>query len=62
MEAAKIALTDLANYIGSNAAGVDATYDNAVAAIPLKLNIPNLSNDTFDFDNLISVFPNPSNG
>jgi hypothetical protein len=62
LEAVKIALTDPANYIGSNAAGADATYDNAVAAIPLKFNIPNLSNDTFDFDKLISVFPNPSNG
>ena len=33
-----------------------------VAAIPLKLNLPNLSTDEFNFDALVSVYPNPSNG
>jgi hypothetical protein len=58
---AKIALTNPANYIGSNAAGADNTYDNAVAAIPLSLTITTLSTEVF---NLSSVFfyPNPSKG
>ena len=58
---AKIALTNPSNYFGSNAAGADANYDNAVTAIPLSLTITTLSTEVF---NLSSVFfyPNPSKG
>lgn len=63
IEDAKIALTDPANYYGSdpNPPG-DVTYNALVAAIPLKLNLPNLSTNEFDLNAAISVYPNPSNG
>lgn len=61
VEDAKIALTNPANYVGANAI-IDAPYNALVAAIPDKLNITTLSTNEFDFDNLVSVFPNPSNG
>ena len=61
-EDAKIALTNPANYYGSNVIVGDPTYDALVAAIPIKLSLTTLSTEGFDFNTLISVFPNPSNG
>lgn len=61
VEAAKIALTNPANYQGSNGI-IEEPYASLVAGIPEKLNITALSVDEFDLNSAIKVFPNPSNG
>lgn len=58
---AKIALTDPANYNQTNDA-LDATYNAFVAAIPSALTITTLSNNEFDLNASVALFPNPSNG
>lgn len=62
INAARLAMTDPANYYKSdtNPPG-DATYDAAVAAIPTALNLMTLSNQEFS-DRSFSLSPNPSNG
>ncbi|WP_299337400.1 T9SS type A sorting domain-containing protein [uncultured Psychroserpens sp.] len=64
IEDAKIALTDPANYYGSNPnpPGLDATYDAAVAAIPAALTITTLSTNELGLNASVTLFPNPSNG
>ncbi|MFD0860868.1 T9SS type A sorting domain-containing protein [Sungkyunkwania multivorans] len=61
---AKIALTDPANYYGSNPnpPGLDATYDAAVAAIPASLSGAVLSIEDVALRNSIKTYPNPTNG
>lgn len=61
VEDAKIALTNPANYVGSNAI-TDVPYAGLVAAIPEKLIISSLSTDEFELGNALFISPNPSNG
>jgi hypothetical protein len=58
---AKIALTNPANYIGTQDINT-APYPDAVAAIPTKISITSLSTNEFELENLVFVTPNPSNG
>lgn len=58
--AAKIAMTDPANYTKSDDI-TSAPYTTNVAAIPSALNIMVLSNEEF-LNNSFTVYPNPSNG
>lgn len=62
IEDAKIALTDPANYLGSNDITA-APYPNAVDAIPTtKITIATLSNEEFTLENSTTLAPNPSKG
>jgi len=64
---AKLALTDRANYYTINDISEggtnenDATYINADTNMPEALTIT-LSNEEFELNDSVSVFPNPSNG
>ncbi len=60
LAAAKIAMTDPANYTQTDDI-TTAPYTTNVAAIPAALNIMTLSNDEF-LSNSFAVYPNPSNG
>jgi len=60
--AAKLAMTDPANYTARTNDITETAYANAVAAIPAQLNLnTTLSNDEF-LSNAFAVYPNPSNG
>ncbi len=60
--AARLAMTDLANYTIRTNDIFGTSYVNAVAAIPTELNLGStLSNEEF-LRNSFSVYPNPSNG
>lgn len=59
--AARLSMTDLANYTARTNSTVDAAYAAAVTAIPSALNIMVLSNDAF-LSNSFAIYPNPSNG
>jgi len=59
--AAKIALTNPANYAQSNSI-TDATYAAAVTAMPAVLMLFTLSTETVSLDKALALYPNPSNG
>lgn len=59
--AAKVAMTDPANYTQVNNI-FDASYASAVAAIPNALMLFTLSTEEFSLDSALSLYPNPSNG
>ncbi|WP_420573822.1 T9SS type A sorting domain-containing protein [Kordia sp.] len=60
LNAARLSLTDPANYVGVNSI-FDMAYSDAEVAMPTELNLTTLSNDEF-LSNSFAVYPNPSNG